>query len=357
MSLTLNGQKTIVKTHAATVNDILAEFEITAKAEDYIHPSKDRIIKDGLEVEWRPAQQVKLNVDGKETVIWTTAKKVEGFLSEQKLDVAEHDKLSLSKDTKIEDNMQIAIEKAFPIKLVVGGSEQQVWSTSTTVADFLRKQGVGLNELDRVEPQLAENVQPQNIVNVIRIEKVTDVVEEPVQFATITKKDHSLHEGKEKVISEGKNGLLSKQFEVTKENGKEVARALISEKVVTEKTDKVVAVGTKQLVAQVSRGEDNSQGSGREIYVSSTAYTAGCNGCSGTTATGINLKQNPNAKVIAVDPNIIPLGTKVYVEGYGYAVAADKGGAIKGHKIDVFFPSKSDAYRWGVKKVKIRVLN
>ena len=54
---------------------------------------------------------------------------------------------------------------------------------------------------------------------------------------------------------------------------------------------------------------------------------------------------------------MIPLGTKVYVEGYGYAVAADKGGAIKGHKIDVFFPSKSDAYRWGVKKVKIRVLN
>ncbi len=357
VSLTLNGQKTIVKTHAATVNDILAEFEITAKAEDYIHPSKDSIIKDGLEVEWRPAQQVRLNIDGKETVIWTTAKKVEEFLSEQKLDVATHDKLSHSEDSKIEDNMQIAIERAFPIKLVLGGNEQQVWSTSTTVADFLRQQGVKLNELDRVEPQLAENVQPQNTVNVIRIEKVTDVVEEPVQFATITKKDDTLHKGKEKVVREGKNGIISRQFAVTKENGKEVDRALISEKVVTEKTDKVVAVGTKQLVAQVSRGEDNSQGSGRELYVSSTAYTASCNGCSGTTATGVNLKQNPNAKVIAVDPRVIPLGTKVYVEGYGYAIAADKGGAIKGHKIDVFFPSKSDAYRWGVKKVKIRVLN
>ena len=118
--------------------------------------------------------------------------------------------LSLSKDTRIKDNMRIAIEKAFPIKLVVGGNEKQVWSTSTTVADFLRQQGVKLNELDRVEPQLAENVQPQNIVNVIRIEKVTDVVEEPVQFATITKKDHSLHKGKEKVVREGKNGLISK---------------------------------------------------------------------------------------------------------------------------------------------------
>ena len=96
---------------------------------------------------------------------------------------------------------------------------------------------------------------------------------------------------------------------------------------------------------------------GKEIYVTSTAYTANCNGCSGTTATGINLHANPNAKVIAVDPRVIPLGTKVYVEGYGYAIAADTGGAIKGNKIDVFFPSKSDAYRWGRKKVKIKILN
>ena len=80
-------------------------------------------------------------------------------------------------------------------------------------------------------------------------------------------------------------------------------------------------------------------------------------GCSGVTATGVNLKNNPNAKVIAVDPSVIPLGSKVYVEGYGYAVAADKGGAIKGHKIDVFFPSTSDAYRWGVKKVKVRIID
>jgi 3D (Asp-Asp-Asp) domain-containing protein len=71
----------------------------------------------------------------------------------------------------------------------------------------------------------------------------------------------------------------------------------------------------------------------------------------------VNLKSNPGAKIIAVDPNVIPLGSKVYVDGYGYAVAADKGGAIKGNRIDVFFSSKNDAYRWGVKRVKIRVLD
>ena len=93
----------------------------------------------------------------------------------------------------------------------------------------------------------------------------------------------------------------------------------------------------------------------KEITVSASAYTAGCNGCSGITSTGINLKKNPDLKVIAVDPRVIPLGSKVYVEGYGYAIAGDTGGAIKGNKIDVFIPTKSGALNWGRKTVKIKV--
>lgn len=93
----------------------------------------------------------------------------------------------------------------------------------------------------------------------------------------------------------------------------------------------------------------------KSMRVKATAYTASCKGCSGITATGINLKKNPNAKVISVDPKIIPLGSKVYVEGYGMAVAADTGGAMRGNKIDVFIPSKSKALQWGTKTVNIKV--
>lgn len=96
---------------------------------------------------------------------------------------------------------------------------------------------------------------------------------------------------------------------------------------------------------------------GKEILVTATAYTAYCTGCSGTTAYGIDLRANPNQKVIAVDPKVIPLGTKVWVEGYGEAIAGDIGGAIKGNKIDVFIPSYNNAMEWGVKKVKLKVLN
>ncbi|MEK4027869.1 MULTISPECIES: 3D domain-containing protein [Bacillaceae] len=97
--------------------------------------------------------------------------------------------------------------------------------------------------------------------------------------------------------------------------------------------------------------------SGKTISVSATAYTAKCAGCSGVTATGINLNANPNAKVIAVDPNVIPLGSKVHVEGYGTAVAGDTGGAIKGNRIDIHVPTESQAVNWGRRTVNVTILN
>ena len=108
--------------------------------------------------------------------------------------------------------MEIGIKMAFHLTFVDGGKEQQVWSTSTTVADFLTQQGIKLNELDRVEPSLTETIQEDDVINVIRVEKVTDVVEEPVQFAVVTKKDESLEKGKEKTITAGKQGVVSRRI-------------------------------------------------------------------------------------------------------------------------------------------------
>ncbi|PLS01418.1 LysM peptidoglycan-binding and 3D domain-containing protein [Neobacillus cucumis] len=97
--------------------------------------------------------------------------------------------------------------------------------------------------------------------------------------------------------------------------------------------------------------------SSKTITVTATAYTASCEGCSGITKTGVDLNANPNAKVIAVDPNVIPLGSKVYVEGHGYATAADTGGAIKGNRIDVFIPDQKSAMEFGRKQVKVTIIN
>ncbi len=86
----------------------------------------------------------------------------------------------------------------------------------------------------------------------------------------------------------------------------------------------------------------------RQLQVEATAYTYTGN----VTATGVP----PRVGLIAVDPRVIPLGTKVYVEGYGYAVAADTGGDIKGNKVDLFFPTLRQCLDWGRRPVRLHVL-
>ncbi|PLT35806.1 LysM peptidoglycan-binding and 3D domain-containing protein [Bacillus sp. V5-8f] len=103
--------------------------------------------------------------------------------------------------------------------------------------------------------------------------------------------------------------------------------------------------------------ERQQQTIGKTITVRATAYTAYCEGCSGITKTGVDLRNNPGEKVIAVDPNVIPLGSKVHVEGYGYATAADIGGAIKGNEIDIFYPEQQTAVNYGVKNIKVTIIN
>ncbi|MCY7918976.1 LysM peptidoglycan-binding and 3D domain-containing protein [Bacillus vallismortis] len=120
---------------------------------------------------------------------------------------------------------------------------------------------------------------------------------------------------------------------------------------------KAAAETSVPIEEKAVQSNTNHQEASKELTVTATAYTANDGGISGVTATGIDLNKNPNAKVIAVDPNVIPLGSKVYVEGYGEATAGDTGGAIKGNKIDVFVPNKSDASNWGVKTVNVKILN
>ena len=410
VTVTANGEQEEVRTHAETVGAFLKEQEIKAGEHDFLSHSKETPINEDLALEWDAAEQYNVTVDGKATSAWTTENTVSEILAKANIELTEHDKISPALEEQVDEETTISVEKAYEVTIQDGLEEKKVWSTSTTVADFLKQHKISLGELDRVEREMDELVLPNSKVKVVRVEKVTDVVEDSVKYAVETKKDDSLLKGNEKVVQKGANGVVEKTYEVIKENGKEVKRDLKNEKVVKEPTKQVTAVGTKTVVASVSRGaqkkaaptakaepatqaaapaKEKQQAAqkqekaavktasaekavaptpakaepaeepsgGKEFYVSATAYTASCTGCSGITATGINLNANPGLKVIAVDPNVIPLGSKVWVEGYGNAIAGDTGGAIKGNKVDLFMANKSDALSFGRKQVKVRILN
>ena len=360
VAIDANGEQLELNTHAKTVKEILEDQSITVADHDFVSPSLSTEVTDGMVIKWEQAREVKISVDGNQSSVWTTEKIVKKILKEANIEVSEFDGLSETLDSEVGADNKIDIQKAFQLTLVDGLENRQVWSTSTTVANFLKQQGIQLNEFDRVENNLEDVIAPKSIITIVRVEKVTDVVEESLDFAVETKKDSSLLKGKEQVVTQGVVGEVERTYEVIKENGSIVTRTLQAERTIKEPVKKVVAVGTKDVTVSVSRGEAavaSDSAMGKEFYVYSSAYTPYCNGCSGVSASGVNLRSDPNLKLIAVDPSVIPLGTKVWVEGYGYAIAGDTGGAIKGNKIDVLMQTKQQAYSWGRKKVRIKVLN
>ncbi|HEX7065171.1 MAG TPA: ubiquitin-like domain-containing protein [Bacillales bacterium] len=377
VTVVLDGKKQQISAHADTVGELLRDLHVDVQKHDAVKPGMDAELQADMTISWVPAVQVKVSENGEMNSVWTTAETVGDLLKARNIAFGGHDKLSPSPETKITKGMTVSYLSGFKVALNVAGKKHTLWTTataSTTVGDFLKQQNIEYDKNDKVKPAVETPLTNVNGIKVTRIKKITDVVEAPIDYAVITRKDDSVPKGEKKVLSSGEKGKIAKTYAVTMENGKEVSRKLIKTKTVKESEDRVVVVGTK-VISQPSRGERSSADSSssgsdssssesgesssasKQFYVSSTAYTANCGGCSGITSTGINLKTHPDAKVIAVDPDLIPLGTKVWVQGYGYAVAADTGGAINGHKIDVFFSSRSEAYNWGTRTVLIKILD
>ncbi|GGF12834.1 hypothetical protein GCM10010954_09450 [Halobacillus andaensis] len=124
--------------------------------------------------------------------------------------------------------------------------------------------------------------------------------------------------------------------------------------------EELKAITLSEKTADLERFADKDDEKDSEVEktvsVEATAYTAFCEGCSGITKTGIDLREDPDQKVIAVDPDIIPLGSKVRVPGYGEAIAGDTGGAIQGHRIDLFMEENGDAMDYGRQQIEVEIL-
>ncbi|MEC2707022.1 MULTISPECIES: 3D domain-containing protein [Bacillus] len=139
-------------------------------------------------------------------------------------------------------------------------------------------------------------------------------------------------------------------------------QAEIAEKQKQEKASKPAEPVAKNTGSESKPDTKPAQG-GKEFYVTATAYTADPSengykpGETVKSRLGHNLTANPNMKLIAVDPSVIPLGSTVYVEGYGTAIAGDTGSAIKGHIIDLLMPNSAQANEWGRRTVKVKILN
>ncbi|EAF2830318.1 DUF348 domain-containing protein [Listeria monocytogenes] len=356
------GEKIESRTHAKTVSEALDEAGIKVSERDEIAPGKNAEIKDGMEIKYLPARQITINDNGTKKDVWSTKTNVADLLKDENITTRPQDVLNVALDTKLKDGLKVNIDRAIQLSLQNGTKKDTVWTTKTKVSDLLAEKNIKLDQDDRVSPAKDSNLKEKMTVEVTYVNSKAEKKNEQVKFETVYKEDDSLNKGVEKVVQEGKNGEKVVEYKVTFENGKEKKRDVIKENVTSNKTDKVVVRGTKEKVVatQVSTSSSSASSSsslapssgGKTYRMESTAYSGG-----GITAYGINLSANPGLKVIAVDPRVIPLGSKVWVEGYGEAIAGDTGGVIKGNIVDVYFPNESQCYSWGRRMVTVKVLN
>jgi len=181
------------------------------------------------------------------------------------------------------------------------------------------------------------------------------VQREPIPYTTLRKSSSGLRSGTSKTVQAGKDGEKQVRYKVYSMGDQEVSREAISSSVLRKPVQAIVKVGAAATKQFASRG--GSYSGGKVVSMIATGYSASPaeNGgsTSGRTATGLRIGHG----VVAVDPNYIPLGTRLYIEGYGYAVAADTGGAIKGHRIDLGHDSRSEARNVGRRSVKVHILD
>lgn len=362
-----DGDVQVVKTHNTTVGELLDDMGIKVGEYDELSHAENSKIVDGMKIHFDTANEILLTIDGETKEYYTTASTVGEFLNEEGLHITSHDKISPNKMSVLSDGLEIEIDKAFSVTVDDGGKEKEFWTTGGTVEELLKENDITFKKDDKIKPGLKKEVKKDTDVSIIHVEKKTVEIEESIPYQTEEKSDSSLEKGTTKTISEGEEGKVVKIYEITLENNEEANKELIEEKVMEESKNKVVAVGTKEVQKEAmtssNSGSSNKSSSsensgGKVLTMEATAYGPDCSGCSGISATGMNLKQSPTPKVISVDPSVIPLGTRVWVEGYGEAIAGDTGGAIKGNRIDVLVQSESyAANNWGRRTVKVKILD
>jgi 3D (Asp-Asp-Asp) domain-containing protein len=308
-------------------------------------------------------KKVYVVINGKEQAVTTKQWTVRQVLDELAVKVGEHDRLWPAPDAKLKHGDKIVLDTAIPVRLTADGKTETKYTIGRTVSAALDDLNVELGSYDKVTPSLDEPISENTDIQVVRVSKVIENEVEPIPFKVITKNDPNLLKGKEKVLTEGREGVLAKTVEKVYEDGVLVAENVIDTEVQQESVNRVVALGTKNPVVTLSASSPDidaiTRGGVTFAYkqilnnVTLTAYTASSSGKPadspgyGVTATGTRVTEG---RTIAVDPKVIPLGWWVYIEGIGFRRAEDTGSGIKGNKIDIYFDSLDYAKRFGIKR-------
>lgn len=260
-----------------------------------------------------------------------------------------------SLNCKIKNNQIIILKKAVTINVNVDGKNLQIKSAQSNIANMLKAEKISLSKYDSITPR--ENTPLKKGLKVVITRVNSKIIKKHIveNFKTLTKVDPNLANNKKRIVQKGRNGEKELTYELTYHDGKLFSQKLINQTTLRKTIDSLIVVGGYPLVPVSNDGK--LLGYSKKFVARATAYWA-VRGV-GRTFTGSGRRAIRNARgwsTVAVDRHLYPYGTKMFIEGYGFAVAADTGTAIKGNTIDVFFNTRAEACRWAVKHPTVYIL-
>ncbi|MEZ4519806.1 MAG: ubiquitin-like domain-containing protein [Chloroflexota bacterium] len=341
------------RTHQTTLADFLQEIDLS------LQPG-ERLLADGRpldpaefasaavpeQIVIDPYKTVTLVENGESRSVRTAASTVGDVLAEVDITAGPYDTITPDADSPITPEMTIIVEQAAPYRIVADGETVETNSPHTVVEEVVTDAGVTLGELDRTQPDRTAEVQPGDMIQVIRVVETFETADEPIAYETVYLPDDTMPLDTQAFTSAGSSGILRRQTRIVTENGVEITREPAGEWVEQEPVNEVISYGT-QITIQTMDTPDGPIEYWRVVNMQVTSYTPTSAGKQpgepgyGITASGVQAGKG----VVAVDPTVVPFRSNVYVPGYGVAFAGDTGGGVKGRFIDLGY-SDDDYEHW-----------
>lgn len=317
---------------------------------------------------------VTVKADGKKEKITLKGATVKDALLEANIMLFNEDAVEPELDASLSDGDVITVTRAKNVTVVADGEKHTVKLAKGTVKDAISAANVTVGKDDEVSKKLDKTLKDGMTVKVYRVTYKQKTVTEEIKYKTVTTESKSMKVGKTKVTQKGVNGEKEVTYKIKYVDGKESDKTVVSEEIIKKAVNKKISVGTKgsssksgkvpsqiSWIAPPSSVKFDSSGKPTN-YKKIITGTATAYGPKDGTATSTGKTAKPG--YVAVDPDVIPYGTKMYIVSadgkynYGYAIAADTGGAARSGRIivDLFFSSNSACYDFGRRQVKIYIL-
>lgn len=335
------------RTQSQTIRDALREAGLVLKPNDriaidgtFVETSfaLTRIENDHtLQIEVQRAVPLVIDDNGARTTLYTTAPTLGEALRQAGLTLYLGDTVSPDLGTPSAPGWEVHIRRSRAATINVDSKTIRTRTRSDTIAGLLAQEGIELAVLDQTIPKPIERLEDGATIQVIRVREEFLTDSEYINYETVWQADPALEIDQRQITQTGAEGVKKRTTRVVYENGRETKRSVDKEWIETPPTTQIINYGTKIVKRELTIPDGSSITYWRKIRMLATSYTAATSGKArshpefGITATGMRA----GIGIVAVDPRVVNLRARLYIPGYGVAVAGDTGGAIKGKRIDL----------------------